>query len=301
MSNLPDFDSLWDYNEPAKTEKAFKELLPVAESADNHDYHAQLLTQIARTHSLRRQFVEAHGILDDVETLIVNIDNPLNDVTQTTRVRLLLERGRTFNSAGDVEAARPLFEEAWERARQAGEDYHAVDAAHMLGICETGDASLLWNNRAMEAAEASDDPRARGWLGALYNNIGWTYHDAGEYEKALGLFEKGLAWRTERDNPQATRIAKWTVARAMRSLGSIEEALAMQRSLLAEHEAAGNSDGTSDGFVFEEVAECLYALGRLDEARPYFGRAYQELSKDGWLVDNESERMDRLNRLRMVT
>lgn len=293
MSNPPDFDKLWDYNDPEQTEKAFRDLLPVAERAGNRAYHAQLLTQIARTHSLRRQFADAHGILDDAETLIVNIDNPLNDVTQTTRVRLLLERGRTYNSVGDTDSARPLFKEAWERARQAGEDYHAVDAAHMLGICEQGDASLLWNNRAMEAAEASEDPRAKGWLGALYNNTGWTYHEAGEYEKALELFEKGLAWRTERTNPQALQIAKWAVARAKRSLGRIEEALAMQQSLLEGHETAG----TSDGCVFEELAECLFALGRPDEARPYFGRAYQELSKDGWLVDNESERMGRLKRL----
>ena len=145
----------------------------------------------------------------------------------------------------------------------------------------------------MEAAEASEDPRAREWLGPLYNNTGWTYHDAGEYEKALELFEKGLAWRQERDNQQTTRIAKWTVGRAKRSLGRTEDALAIQQSLLEEHEAAV----TSDGFVFEEVAECLFALGRPDEARPHFGRAYQELSKDGWLTENEPERLDRLKRL----
>ena len=225
--------------------------------------------------------------------MIVNIDNPSNDAIQTPRLRCLLERGRTYNSTGDVEAARPMFEEAWKLARKVGEDYHAVDAAHMLGICEPADASLLWNNRAMEAAEASDDPRAKGWLGALYNNTGWTYHDAGEYEKALELFEKGLAWREERDNPQATQIAKWAVARAHRSLGRTEEALAMQQSLLEEHETAG----TSDGYVFEEVAECLFALERPDEARPFFNQAYQELSKDGWLVDNEPERLARLRRL----
>ena len=293
MNNLPDFDQLWNYNDPEQTEKAFRELLSAAERAGDRAYHAQLLSQIARTHSLRGQFVEAHGILDEAETLIVNIDNPSNDATQTPRLRCLLERGRTYNSAGDVEAARPLFEEAWKLARKVGEDYHAVDAAHMLGICEPADASLLWNNRAMEAAEASDDPRAKGWLGALYNNTGWTYHDAGEYEKALELFEKGLAWREERDNPQATQIAKWAVARAYRSLGRTEEALAMQQTLLEEHEAAG----TSDGYVFEEVAECLFALDRPDEARPFFNQAYQELSKDGWLVDNEPERLARLRRL----
>ena len=293
MSNLPDFDQLWDYNDPEKTEKAFKDLFAESRNSGDREYQAQLLTQIARTHSLRRNFEEAHRILDDVEKMINVVATALDIQIPVARIRCQLERGRTHNSAGQIEAARPLFLEAWELARQAGQDYHAVDAAHMLGICEPGDASLLWNNRAMETAEASDDPRAKGWLGALYNNTGWTYHDTGEYERALELFEKGLAWRKERDNQRATQIAKWTVARAKRSLGCIEEALAMQQSLLEEHESAG----TSDGYVYEETAECLLTLGRQDEARPHFERAYVELSKDDWLTENEPDRLERLKRL----
>ena len=293
MNNLPDFDQLWDYNDPAKTEKVFKDLVSETRSSGDREYVAQLLTQIARTHSLRRNFEEAHRILDDVEKMISVVATALDLHTPVARIRCLLERGRTYNSAGKAEAARPLFLEAWELARNAREDFHAVDAAHMLGICESKDASLMWNNRALEVAEASDDPRARGWLGALYNNTGWTYHDAGEYERALELFEKGLAWRLERDNLQATQIAKWTVARALRSLERTDEALAMQQSLLEEHEATG----TRDGYVFEEIAECLLTLERRDEARSYFGRAYRELSKDSWLKDNERERLERLRRL----
>ena len=293
MSNLPDFDQLWDYNDPEKTEKAFKDLFAESRNSGNHEYQAQLLTQIARTHSLRRDFEVAHRILDDVEKMINVVATALDIQTPVARIRYLLERGRAHNSAGDIEAARPFFLDAWERARNAHQDYHAVDAAHMLGICEPEDASLLWNNRAMEAAEASGDPRAKGWLGALYNNTGWTYHDTGEYERALALFEKGLAWRKERDDQQATQIAKWAVARAKRSLGQTEEALAMQQNLLEEHELAG----TSDGYVFEEIAECLLSLARPDEARPHFERAYVELSKDVWLTENEPERLERLKRL----
>lgn len=293
MSNLPDFDPLWNYNDPEKTEKVFKDLFSESRNSGDREYQAQLLTQIARTHSLRRDFEEAHRILDDVEKMINVVATALDIQTPVARIRYLLERGRTHNSAGDSEAARPLFLEAWERARDAREDYHAVDAAHMLGICESVDASLMWNNRAMEAAEASDDPRAREWLGPLYNNTGWTYHDTGEYERALERFEKGLAWRRERDDQQATRIAEWTVARAKRSLNRTEEALAMQQSLLEEHELAG----TSDGYVFEEIAECLLSLDRADDARPHFERAYVELSKDNWLMENEPDRLDRLKRL----
>ena len=193
----------------------------------------------------------------------------------------------------DVEAARPLFEEAWKLARGIGEDYHAVDAAHMLGICENGDRALKWHEIAMGAAEASPDSRAKEWLGALYNNTGWTYHDTGQFDRALELFEKGLAWRKERNIPATTRIAKWTVARALRSLNRTAEALDMQRSLLEEHKAAE----TKDGYVYEELAECLLILGQADEARPYFNLAYHELSKDTWLKDKEKDRLERLRRL----
>ena len=285
MNNQPDFDTLWDYNDPEKSEQAFRALLPGAQESDNADYHAQLLTQIARTHSLRRQFDEAHRILDEAEAL-------LSDQTPIAPIRYLLERGRTYNSAGNAESAGPLFGEAWDLARGIGEDYHAVDAAHMLGICETGDKALRWNEIAMDAAETSHDSHAKEWLGALYNNTGWTYHDAGEYQRALERFEKGLAWRVERNNPVTIRIAKWSVARALRSLERTSEALDMQRSLLEEHESAG----TKDGYVFEELAECLLILGKADDARPFFDLAYHELSKDAWLKENEADRLDRLQR-----
>lgn len=156
MSNLPDFDNLWDYNDPEKTEKAFRKLLPVARDSGDREYHAQLLTQIARTHSLRSNFDDAHRTLDDAEALLDDIVTSPEDKTPVARIRSLLERGRSYNSAGRVDDARPLFLEAWELARNAREDYHAVDAAHMLGICESAGASVIWNNKAMEVAEASD-------------------------------------------------------------------------------------------------------------------------------------------------
>ncbi|MCY3773227.1 MAG: hypothetical protein OXG98_14575 [Gemmatimonadetes bacterium] len=110
-------------------------------------------------------------------------------------------------TTGQVEEARPLFLAAWELARNAREDYHAVDAAHMPGICKSADASVMWNNRAMEVVEAPA------------------------------------------------------------------------------------------GYVFEEIARCLLTLERPNEARPYFDRVYQELSKGRWLKENERERLERLRRL----
>ena len=284
---LPDFDVLWDYNHPDSTEAAFRNLLPLAEQSGDLSYRTQLLTQIARAQGLQMKFADAHRTLDSVDVMLA-------DDMVVPRLRYLLERGRVYNSAGEPDSARPYFMRAWDLAGSTGEDFYAVDAAHMMAIVEPPEEQLVWAARAMQTAEASPDERAKRWLGSLYNNTGWTYHDMGEYDEALDMFEKSLAWNREYGNEERVRIARWTIARAYRSLGRVEEALAMQRELEEETASQGLH---ADGYVFEEIGECLLLLGRDDEARGYFARAYDLLSKDPWLVKNEAARLERLKTL----
>ena len=279
-----DFDDLWDYDDPEATEQKFRQVLPSATGEASR--YAQLLTQIARAQGLQKKFDEAHRTLDEVQRLLA-------DDLKQAKIRYLLERGRVFNSSKQREQARPLFLEAWELASASGEDFYAIDAAHMMGIVEQPEQALEWNLKALALAEKTPDARAQNWRGSLYNNIGWTYHDSGQYEKALDLFEKALRWREAQGRLPETRIAKWCVARALRSLGRLEEALAAQQALLAEHENAGGKDG----YVYEELGECLLALSRQAEAEPYFALAHDELSKDPWLADNEPARLERLKQL----
>ena len=83
-------------------------------------------------------------------------------------------------------------------------------------------------------------------------------------------------------------MARWCVARCLRSLERYAEALDMQE-VLAESET-----GSEDGYVYEEIGENLLALGRGEEAATYFSRAHELLSDDDWVADNESERLERL-------
>lgn len=282
------FDELWDYNQPADTEQKFRARLPAAEA--DPDYHAQLLTQIARAQGLQRNFEAAHRTLDLIEPMLADLAAP------RARIRYFLERGRVFNSSQYKERASELFQQAYALACSVGEDFYAVDAAHMLGLSEPPDKQLEWSLKALELAEHSADPRTRHWRGSLYNNIGWTYHDQGHYEQALSLFERALAWREAQGQANETRIARWCVGRALRSLNQLEDALAIQRKLLEEHERSASRDG----YVFEELAECLLAFGRAAEAAPYFAQAYAELSPDPWLAINEPARLERLKRLGQV-
>ncbi|HVO68859.1 MAG TPA: tetratricopeptide repeat protein [Aggregatilineaceae bacterium] len=284
--DLADFDRLWDYDHPGKTEQRFRELLPLAVASGNTAYRAELLTQIARTLGLQQKFDEAQRTLDEVDALLA-------DGLARPRIRCLLERGRVLNSSGAPDRARPLFVEAWEQAQQAGEDALAVDAAHMVAIVEEGQAALDWNLKALHLAETSSQERARKWLASLYNNIGWTYHDMGQYEVALDTFQKALRLRVSDGSPEPIRIARWCVARALRSLGRVEEALAMQQALLEEAATAGEKPG----YTYEELGECLLLLDRQAEAAPYFAQAYAVLSQDPWLARNEPERLNRLKEL----
>jgi tetratricopeptide (TPR) repeat protein len=54
----------------------------------------------------------------------------------------------------------------------------------------------------------------------LLNNLGWAYFDAGEHERALGLFQRALEVR-ERDpaNQAAIVHAKEAVQTALEALG----------------------------------------------------------------------------------
>jgi tetratricopeptide (TPR) repeat protein len=114
------------------------------------------------------------------------------------------------------------------------------------------------------------------------------------YEAALEIFEKAETWQRSKGRVNETRIATWTVARMLRSLNRVHEALAKQMALKEEFESTGEED---DGYVSEEIGECLLLLNRHEEARPYFAKAYKTLSQDGWLREQEAARLERLKEL----
>jgi tetratricopeptide (TPR) repeat protein len=260
-------------------------------TAPDANYLFELQTQIARTQGLQRKFDDAHKTLDDVKSSF----DARPAVKMRAMIRYELERGRVFNSSNRKAEAIPHFERALEQGIEMKEDVLAVDAAHMLGIATMGDTALDWNERAVQMAESSDNPKAKGWLGALYNNIGWTYHDMGKYDVALDYFERDLKWYEERKLENQSRIAKWSIAKMHRLLGDPANAFEEQKAILEEIE---DKKIDPDGYVFEELGECSLALGR-DEAewKGYFTKAYELLSKDQWSVANEPKKHARLKEL----
>ena len=65
-SALPEIHSLWNFNDPAASEKAFVAVLEPARKSGDASYLLQLQTQIARAQGLQDKFAEAHATLDGV-------------------------------------------------------------------------------------------------------------------------------------------------------------------------------------------------------------------------------------------
>jgi hypothetical protein len=62
------FDQLWDYDQPAESERRFRELLP--QITPGTPTYLELLTQLARAQGLQRDFDAAHRTLDTVEVAL---------------------------------------------------------------------------------------------------------------------------------------------------------------------------------------------------------------------------------------
>lgn len=278
-----DIDAMWDYDQPGVSEMRFRDAL----KSESGDDALEVETQIARTLSLRREFNKAHTLLDTIEKRLSEKTRP------TVRVRYLLERGRTWRSAGDPVKARPLFFEAWQLADREKITLLAIDAAHMLGIVDPPEEAMRWNERAMALAMSSNAPRALRWRGSLANNMGHTERERGNLNAAFKYFRASLtAFQLTRSDSQI-RVAQWQVANVLRLQKKYDDALAIQLQLEKDMTEAS----APDGYVYEEIAEIYLAQNKALDAKPYFAKAASVLGADSSFVESEKTRLTRLQEL----
>lgn len=274
---------LWDFADLGATARRFRALLEEEPPAGR----AEVLTQLARVEGLRGSFEEGERLLVEAEALA--------DANPALAARIPLERGRLLRSSGDPAAALPLFEAAFAIAVEAGDEFLAVDAAHMAAIAAPDrDGMLEWTRHGIELAGGSDDPEVRYWLGPLENNLGWELYARGEYEPALAAFRRALEARERQSERRAEiGIARYAIGKTLRALGRPDEAAA----LLEQAVAWAQAEGQPDGWFHEELAEDYAALGRDDEASEQARLALPLLVETDPSFAEDAERSARLRRL----
>jgi tetratricopeptide (TPR) repeat protein len=279
-------NKLWDYGQPDLTEQRFAALVPAAEASGDPDHLGQLLTQLARSQGLQRKFDQARSTLDRVEKMLAERES--DHRLDVVRVRYALESGRVLNSSDQPDKALPFFEQAAKLAEAAGEIGYQIDAVHMVAIAAPDvNEKINWNRKALTLIQ--NHPAQSGWLSAVYNNLGEAYISSGKYELALDIFRKIIDMETARGRAPEWFMHK-DVARCLRLTGKPLEALAIMQPLADEEDKTGQHNG----WISEELAEDLAALGRFDEAQPRFQQAYDVFAADPWEVEHEPQRLAHL-------
>ncbi|MBT3891622.1 MAG: hypothetical protein HOF72_13430 [Planctomycetaceae bacterium] len=90
----PSWSTLWDYQQPKNTQQRLLDHLSETEADSTVAYQLEVQTQVARTLGLQMESVEAHQLLD-------HIQSELTKGNSRTKNYYLLERGRVYNSAGE--------------------------------------------------------------------------------------------------------------------------------------------------------------------------------------------------------
>jgi len=262
-----DLSSLWDFSRPDVSEQRFRAALLTASGDDA----LILRTQIARSLGLRRDFERAR---EELRAVVKELDR----AGAEARTRYFLELGRTYASAAHPaelqtpqasELARSAYRQAIELARTASLDGLAIDAIHMMAFVDTDAADqLTWAEEALRIVESSTQPAARRWEASIRNNLGHALHQLGRYDEALVQLRQAVAIRERGTSAEATRTAHWMVARTLRAMGRVDEALKTQLRLEREADLAGKPDH----YVFEELRLLYASKGEPDRARHYEDR-----------------------------
>ncbi|MGX5696197.1 hypothetical protein ACWKWP_08375 [Agromyces soli] len=222
-------DRLWDFSDPAKSEERFR----AAAADETASEHARLVmsTQLARAIGIQGRADEAFAVLD--ETAAAEAEAEHGRAAAELRARVALERGRLHAASGDTDEALPELTRAVREAAAAGSAFLVLDALHMLALHDAGHEEE-WATEGFDVLDGATDPRVLRWGVALHNNLGWTKHDGDDAVAALHHFTLAAEAAERYGTAEQWRVARWSMGRALRTLGRTDEALEIQRALDAQ-------------------------------------------------------------------
>jgi tetratricopeptide (TPR) repeat protein len=152
----------------------------------------------------------------------------------------------------------------------------------MIAITGDPEERYEWAQRGIEMAERGD---LRGWLGALWNNLGWDYVAAERYDEAREALEKAREYHYEGEGEIPKLVADYSVAHVMRLQGNVEQAAEAMRQVFdrAVHlQNAGNAEAIEwIGFSRWELAEIAVVRGEIDVGVNLMRAALTELREAG--------------------
>ncbi len=130
--------------------------------------------------------------------------------------------------AGKADAARPKFAALWEEIGPEGDPFHRCTLAHYAADVQPDvQAELMWDLRALAAADEVTDERAQryhgllsvaGFYPSLHLNLADVYRRLGEYGKAREHVGRAQAAMGALEDDGYGRMIRKGIARAAAQL-----------------------------------------------------------------------------------
>ena len=194
---------------------------------------------------------------------------------RTGQALALISCGRVYNDLGNYTSALDNFRQAFDISRGLGDPLVESYALGYLGrlYYTQGDRAkaLEYYERALELNRVGKDAREEAYT---LNNIGYVHAGLGDRTKALDYFQRSLALNEQVSDPGGASLNYYSIARAERDNGRLEEARAAISKALEVSEKLRTKltgqDSRANFFatVHQQFELYLDVLMRLDRARP---------------------------------
>jgi len=212
--------------------------------------------------------------------------------------RYLGVRGRFEWKDGDSETATSTFHEMFDYCGEKELWERAVDAAHMIAITGDQTQKFDWSLKGIEMAEKGG---MDGWLGPLWNNLGWNYYDDERYGEAYDALVKAREYHYRGEGELPKLIADYSVAHVMMKQNRLHEAEAAMLKVL-EWATRLDADGAPDavewmGFSRWDLGEMAMELGSKSAGIGMLKQALSEIERSGmpsWDPDQWKQKQARV-------
>lgn len=151
--NFPDFRALWNDAHPEQTAMSYKALLNLAAKSHDKTYLSELLSQIARTYTVRNQFSDADYYLSQTALY-------LDDAQASAHGHYWVERARLNYTQQHKVLALSALDQAWKFAQDANDDRLQVEVAIMQSHYDEVQGAQ-WMKKAQAIIATTDDLRLK--------------------------------------------------------------------------------------------------------------------------------------------
>jgi tetratricopeptide (TPR) repeat protein len=283
-------DSLFKGRQYVEAREIFLQAADMASAAKDNGSLTEAYAMIARSYLTTDKKDEGRPWIEKARG-IARDDEPLG------WSRYLGVRGRFEWQDKELEKATATFKEMYQYCSEKGLHERAIDAAHMVAITGGPAEQVEWGLKGIKEAEAGN---VTGWLGPLWNNLGYTYEEMGKYRESLGAYLKAREYHHKYSDEKSKIVADWAVGHAYRLLGQSDSAAQwIAQDMLAKFESLG--DVEFQGWTLKEMGEIALLESKPDSALTYFIRAEEKLRAAdmlNWDADGFKKLREQINKLR---